>query len=179
MYIAWITLHVIKVGSNWNSNLPSCSTYISSSIMSIYATTNKKGGGGGPTFMILYIMNQVYSACVIQCTIQIFHHFYKSEILNLKWQHFSYQTHTLYLSHLDNDNTILCMVNIYSTSTLSVGKTGYSCKDSVYLFYASIRIWHCIFSVSFRFQFRSVFPFRVLVTPCGVWLAMRANQMHL
>ena len=40
----------------------------------------QKKRGGGPTFMILYIMNQVYSACVIQCTIQIFHHYYKSEI---------------------------------------------------------------------------------------------------
>ena len=31
-------------------------------------------------FMILNIMDQVNSACVIQCTIQIFHHYYKSEI---------------------------------------------------------------------------------------------------
>ena len=41
-------------------------------------------------------------------------------------------------------------------------------KKIVYMFYAIIRICHCIFSVSFRFPFRSVpfrFPFRVLVTP--------------
>ena len=80
MYIAWITLYVIRVGANWDSNLPSFSAYILSSIMSSLQQQKKKRGDGGPTFMILYIMNQVYSACVIQCTIQIFHHYYKFEI---------------------------------------------------------------------------------------------------
>ena len=65
--------------------------------MSIFATrTTKKKGGGVPTVMILYIKNQVYSACVIQCTKGIFHHYYKSE----KMKHFSYQTHTLYFFHI-------------------------------------------------------------------------------
>ena len=76
MYIACITLHIIKVGSNWNFNVQSFSGYIFSSIMSIFL------GGGDPTFIISYIMNQVYSACVIQCTIQIFYQYYKSEIKN-------------------------------------------------------------------------------------------------
>ena len=80
MYIAWITLHVIKVGSNQNSNMPSFSAYISSSIVSIFAATTTTKGGRVPTFIILYMMNQIYSASVIQCTIQIFHHYYKSEI---------------------------------------------------------------------------------------------------
>ena len=70
--------------------------------------------------------------------------------------------HTLYLFHISfnikNDDTILWW--IYGTSTLSVDRMGDSYKDSVYMFYASLHIWHCIFSVSFRFPFRSV-----LVTP--------------
>ena len=71
-----VTCNQSEIGSNWNSNFPSFSVYISSSIMSIFATTTKKKGGG----MILYVMNQVYNACVIQCTIQNFHHYYKLEI---------------------------------------------------------------------------------------------------
>ena len=94
MYIAWIPLHVIKVGLNWNSNLP--------------------------------------SSC--------------DNILDI--------THTLYMFHIFF--TLQSMV-MNSTSTLSVEKTGKSYKDSIYMFYASVRIWHCIFSVSFRFPFRSVF----------------------
>ena len=96
---------------------------------------------------------------------KIFKKYYKSEI----WQNFSYQTHTLYLFHisftLENDNTISWW--IYSTSLLSVGKTGDSCKDSVYMymFYASICIWHCIFFRFIPFFILFRFPFRVLVTP--------------
>ena len=93
---------------------------------------------------------------------KIFKKYYKSEI----WQNFSYQTQTLYFFHisftLENDNTVLWW--IYSKSTLSVGKTGDSCNYSVYTFYTGIRIWKYIFSVSFRFPFRSVFhsvPFSV------------------
>ena len=52
------------------------------------------------------------------------------------------------------------IILFYGEYTLSVGKMGDSYKDSVYMFDTSIRIWHCIFSVSFRFPFRSV-PFSV------------------
>ena len=58
--------------------------YILSSIMSFFATTKKKGGGSDAYDITVHIMNQVCNTCVIQCTIQIFHHYYKSEILNLE-----------------------------------------------------------------------------------------------
>ena len=118
-----------------------------------------KGRGEVPTLMILYLMNQVNSACVIQCTIQNFQHFYKSENLEFKNDKMLVIKHTLYICFIFPLplRMIIILWWIYSTSTLPVGKTGDSYKDSVYKFYASIRIWHCIFSVSFRFPFRSVF----------------------
>ena len=45
-----------------------------------------------------------------------------------------------------------------------MGKTGDSYKDSVHMYYASICIWHCIISVSFRFPFRSVPRFSNTIT---------------
>ena len=62
------------------------------------------------------------------------------------------------------------MIIIYSTSTLSVGKTGDSYKDSEYVLrnytYMSLHIFRFIpFSIPFRF------PFRVLVTP-GVMMLL-------
>ena len=40
-----VTCNQSEIGSNWNSNFPSFSVYISSNIMSIFAKTTKKGGG--------------------------------------------------------------------------------------------------------------------------------------
>ena len=65
----------------------------------VHLCNNKKRGRGCPTFMILYIMDQVYSACVIQCTIHIFHHYYKSEIQNLEMTTFQLSnTHSIFVS---------------------------------------------------------------------------------
>ena len=121
---------------------------------SIFATTTKRGGGV-PAFMILYTMNQVYSACVIQWTIQIFYHYHKFGNDNILVIKHTFYICFIFLLPLRMIYTILCW--IYSASTLSVGKTGDSYKESEYMFNSSMRILHCIFSVSFRFSFRSVF----------------------
>ena len=120
----------------------------------------KKGGGGGPTFMILYIMNQVYSVCVIQCTIQNFHQF---RIRNFEFRNDNILIikHTLnicFIFHLLLRMIILFygeyIVHLYCQWERRVihTKIVYTC-----VFYASISIWHCIFSVSFLFSVRSVF----------------------
>ena len=145
-----------------NSNMPSFSAYILSSIMSIFATT-KKGGGVILTFIILHIMNQVYSACVIQCTIQIFHHYYKSEIYkcNLDLNDILVIKHTLYICFICPLplRMIILFYGEYIVHLRCQWKrrlihTKIVC---IYMFHASISIWHCIFSVSFGSVFRSAF----------------------
>ena len=74
------------------------------------------------------------------------------------------------------------MVNIYSTTILSVGTTGDSYKDSVYVlrnytYNMSLHIFRFIpFSIPFRF------PFRVLVTPYQeepIWCREWLSKWHL
>ena len=130
MYIAlaWITLHVIKVGSNWNSNLPSFSAYILSRIMH---NTNFL------TLLWIWNLEQRNDNIYVTITRKLFHSSFT----------------------LENDNTILCW--IYSTSTLSVGKTGDSYKDIKRVCICFTQVY--VYGIPY-FPFHSVFhsfPFSV------------------
>ena len=154
MYIAWITLHVIKVGSNWNSNLQSFSAWLYFVQYYVHLCNNKKDGGG---FQRLWyytvIMNQVYSACVVQYTIQVFHHYYKSEIL--RYDNILDIKRTLYICFIF-PLPLTMIIRFYGEYIVHLHcqwkrreihtKTVYICFTEMY-----------VFSVSFRFPFRSVF----------------------
>ena len=74
MYIALITLHLIKVKLDQTEILIfQVLVSIFRPVLCLFLQQQQKKRGGG---MILNVMNQVYNACVIQCTIQNFHHYY-------------------------------------------------------------------------------------------------------
>ena len=116
---------------------------------------HQKIEGGGPTFMILHIMNQVYSACVIQCTIQIFHHYNKSEndnILDIK--------HTLYICFIIFPLTLWMIILSYVLFYLHCQwERRVIHTKIVYICFTQV----CVYGIAY-FPFHSVFhsvPFSV------------------
>ena len=109
-----------------------------------------------PTFLILYIINQVYSACVIQCTIKIFHN-----IINLKFRNDNILAQTFFSIFVLHFFFFLRMfiqflgeyiihLNCQCERGVIHTKIMYLCFSQTYNMYIALQF--------FRFLFRSIYP---------------------
>ena len=135
-------------------------------------------------------MNQVYSACVIQCTIQVFHHYYKSEILNLEMTTFQISERTLSICIIF-PLPLTMIIRFYGEYIVHLHcqwkrrvihtKTVYICFTQVYVYGIAYFPFHSVFhSVPYSvLRFSNTFRTRLtMVKPKADYLQCKKNDVQ-